>query len=136
MIHSMKYPLTLLFTLTMLISNGQDQRISTFEFVEILANNREEAVYYFENNWKVLREMALERDYLVSYDLLETNYADDTPFHLVLQTTYANQEQFAQREERFSLLISELGALNLLNELKPADFRASVFVIESAVSLR
>lgn len=132
----MKYPLTLLFTLTMLISNGQDQRISTFEFVEILANNREEAVYYFENNWKVLREMALERDYLVSYDLLETNYADDTPFHLVLQTTYANQEQFAQREERFSLLISELGALNLLNELKPADFRASVFVIESAVSLR
>ena len=132
----MKYPLTLLFTLTMLISNGQDQRISTFEFVEILANNREEAVYYFENNWKVLREMALERDYLVSYDLLETNYADDTPFHLVLQTTYANQEQFAQREERFSLLISELGPLNLLNELKPADFRASVFVIESAVSLR
>ena len=42
-------------------SQDVNSKISTIEFVEIVNNNREESIFYFENNWKVLREMALKK---------------------------------------------------------------------------
>lgn len=117
-----------LFIGFMFWGNAQDNsKISTMDFVQILNENREEALYYFQNNWKVLREMAINRGYIHSFDVLETPASADAPFELILITTYKNKEQYDAREEHFRELIDEKGELDLMNDKKPGEFRKTLF---------
>jgi hypothetical protein len=117
--------LLLLFFST--LSFAQDQKFSLIDFVQIIDNNKEEAVYYYQNNWKQLRISALEKGYIESYQLLETEATEDAPFELILITTFSNETQFAKREENFQELITARGELKLLNDKKPGEFRSFVF---------
>ncbi len=120
----------LLLLVLVTISKGYAQHktlITTMDFVEILNENREEAIYYYQNNWKVLRQMATERNYIHSFEVLETPFAEEARFELVLITTYRNEEQYASREEHFRELIKEKGSLQLLNDKKPNQFRKTLF---------
>lgn len=111
------------------VSFGQiDDRLTTIEFVEVLNNNKKEALYYFNNNWKVLRDKAVIKKYIHSYQLLETQKSDDAPFQIMLITTYQNKAQYDLREKHFQELIKEKGELKLLNNKKPGEFRKSLFV--------
>ncbi len=113
------------------ISYGQnDGKISTVDFVQILNDNKEEALYYFQNNWKVLRDMAVKKDFIHSYQFLEVPPSGDAPFHLMFITTYLNEEQYNMREDHFAELIEERGPLKLLNNKKPEVFRKSIFAKE------
>ncbi len=103
------------------------KRVSTIEFVEIVDNHLEEALYYYKNNWKVLRQKAIENDYILSYQLLQAPATEDSAIQLILITTYANSEQYDKREENFAVLIKERGDLRLLNNKKPGEFRKRVF---------
>lgn len=115
------------------LSYGQsNEKITTIETVEILNDNSEEAIYYFQNNWKQLRIKAIEKGYIHSFQFLKTTYSDETPFHLMLITTYSNKAQYDKKEAHFSELIKEKGALKLLNEKEPSEFRKSVFAVEGA----
>ncbi|MEM9362435.1 MAG: hypothetical protein AAGA43_07370 [Bacteroidota bacterium] len=117
-----------LFLSCIFYGNAQENtKISTMDFVQILNGNLDEARYYFQNNWKVLREMALERDYIHSYDVLETSLSEDAPFELILVTTYKNEAQYRAREEHFRELIDEKGELDLMNDKKPGEFRKTLF---------
>ena len=109
-----------------------NNKITTIETVEILNNNSEEAIYYFENNWKVLRTMAVDKGYIDSFQLLQASYTNETPFHFILITTYTSKAQYEKRENHFGELIKAKGGLKLLNEKKPADFRKSVFSVDAA----
>jgi len=104
-----------------------DDRITTVDFVQIVDDNKAEAEFYYQNNWKVLREMALKKDYIHSYQLLETPVSEEAPFHYMLITTYTNKAQYDLREDHFGELIKEKGELKLLNDKKPGDFRKSLF---------
>jgi hypothetical protein len=90
----------------------------------------EEATFYYENNWRILRNMAVEKEYIHSYQVLETPTSDDAPFQLMLITTYLNEEQYTLREDHFSELIKEKGELRLMNEKKPGEFRKTLFTKE------
>lgn len=105
----------------------QDAKLSTIDFVQILNDNKEEATYYYQNNWKVLRDMAIEKEYILSYQLLETPSTESEPFHLMLITTYANKVQYDLRETHFRELIKEKGELRLMNNKQPAEFRKTMF---------
>jgi len=114
------------------ISYGQaNEKITTIEFVEILNNNKNEALFYFQNNWKVLRDKATAKNYIQSYQLLETQKSDDAPFQIILMTTYQNKKQYDQREKHFQELIKQSGGLKLLNDKKPTEFRKSLFSKDS-----
>jgi len=104
-----------------------EDRISTIDFVQVLNNNKAEALYYYENNWKTLRIEALQKEYILSYQFLETPTAVDSPFNFMLITTYGNQEQYNKREEHFGKLIKKRGALKLMNAKKPSEFRKVIF---------
>lgn len=106
-------------------------QLSTIDFVEVLNDHHEETHFYYQQNWKVLREMAVERGYIASFQVLETEPSKEAPFHLMLITTYANRKQYEQREVHFQELIEEKGELKLLNELRPADFRKTLFSKEA-----
>lgn len=123
----MRTLLTLLSALFFSCVNAQlDDRISTIEFVQILDNNTAETDYYYQNNWKILREMALEEGYIHSYELMETTFDETGPFHRILITTYANKKQYTQREENFEALFAKKGPLQLLNDKTPGEFRKRV----------
>ena len=125
--------LTILFIILSLssISYGQtDDSITTIDFVQILNDNKEEAIYYYQHNWKVLREMAIQKNYIKSFQILETPDSEREPFQLMLITTYKNKIQYDLREDHFSELIKEKGELKLMNDKKPGDFRKTLFTKE------
>jgi len=110
------------------VSFGQvNDKITTIEFVEVVNNNKEEALFYFQNNWKILRDKAIIKNYIHSYQLLETHKSEEAPFQILLITTYLNKTQYDQREDHFQELIKESGGLKLLNDKKPGEFRKSLF---------
>ncbi|MDT0552308.1 hypothetical protein [Urechidicola vernalis] len=105
----------------------KDKTISTIDFVQIVDNNYDELIYYYENNWKVLREMAVKKGYIQTYQVMESPTADSTGFDIILVTTYENDQQYEKRETHFQELIKEKGALKLLNDKKPGDFRKVIY---------
>jgi len=129
----MKFKFLFIALIFCYISLGQNnEKITTIETVEILNDNKEEAIYYFQNNWKALRVKAIEKGYIHSFQLLETQYNKETPFHVMLVTTYIGKSQYEARESHFSKLIKESGGLKLMNAKKPTEFRKSVFSIKKA----
>lgn len=113
----------------------ENPKISTIQFVEILNDNREEALYYYQNNWKQLREKALLKGHIAGYHFMETEKSEEAPYDFILMTIYSNEKKFANREVAFQKLISERGDLKLLNDKKPLEFRKSVMVNERVVHL-
>ena len=105
----------------------KNTKISTIDFVQVINNNKKEVVFYYQNNWEVLRKMAVQKNYIDSYQLLETKPTKEAPFSFMLITTYKNKKQFAKREKHFQELIKAKGALKLLNSKKPGEFRKVIF---------
>ncbi|GAA3606558.1 hypothetical protein Q4Q39_11090 [Flavivirga amylovorans] len=122
-----------IFLATSISYGQQGDKISTIDFVQILNDNKEEAAFYYQNNWKVLRKMAIKKKYIHSFQILETPANEDAPFHLMLITTYLNEEQYKLREDHFSELIKEKGKLELLNDKKPGAFRKTLFSKEKTL---
>ena len=109
-------------------AQGQsNEKISSMDFVQILGDNRAETIYYYENNWKVLREQALEKGYIHSYQMLEVPKGDDLAFEIILITTYKDQAQYDRREDNFGELIEAMDGRKLLNDKQPGTFRNILF---------
>ena len=89
------------------ICNGQqDERMSLMIFVEVLNDNKEEAIFYYQNNWGAMAELALERGLMESHQILETPYT---------------------KEEPYFELLKEIGPEKLMNEKKPDEFRMELY---------
>ena len=111
----------------------RDERVSVIEFVQVIDNQIEETVFYYENNWKQLREVALARGYIESYQLVEIPYSEELPAHFMLLTNFENQAQYDLAEKNFGELIKERGDLKLLNEKEPNEFKKNII---SQVSIK
>ncbi|MCW5909752.1 MAG: hypothetical protein KIT62_01700 [Cyclobacteriaceae bacterium] len=130
----MKTKITLL-ALTLIFSCGeyaiaqQPKPVSDIDFVRIKNGKTAEAMFYYENNWKVFRQRALEKGYIKSFKLLRTQADSLADFHIVLITEYSDSIQYKAKEENFMPIIREVarGGPKLLNELKPRDFVTVVF---------
>lgn len=103
--------------------------ISVLDFVAIKDNKRAEALYFYEYNWKVYRDIALQRGFIKSYQILLTTRDSVSHFDLILITEYRDSTQFNMSEENFQTIIRDTRPTGpkLLNELKPADFRTNLF---------
>jgi len=110
--------------------------ISTYDFVEILDDHQEEAMYYYEMNWKAIRDLGVAEGYIDSYELHEVAASEACPFHIILITVYGDASQYEQREKNFDKLIQMNGDLKLLNELQPAEFRKVAYNADSTVHRR
>jgi len=100
--------------------------VTAMEFVEILDNRDDEAVYYYKNNWKLLRVAAKEKGYIHSFQLIEITYSEELPAHLLLITNFKDKNQYDQVESYFKELLEEHGEMRLLNTLPPDGFRKNV----------
>ncbi|WP_341216455.1 hypothetical protein, partial [uncultured Wocania sp.] len=108
-------------------SSQQSTHISMIDYVQILNQNKAETLFYYQNNWQQLRIKALEKDYIESYQLLETIPTVKTPYTFILITTYKNKAQYEASEKNFQELIDASNGLKLLNSKKPSEFRKVVF---------
>ncbi len=128
-----KWLLLFILPLSFELCAQENPSITIIEFVEILDEQKAEAVYYYENNWKSLRVEALKREYISDFSLFEIPYSQELPAHLVLLTEFKDQEQYDAVEENFKILFEERGERKLLNEKQPGEFRKTVI---SKVSVR
>lgn len=106
-----------------------DETVVLMDFVKIKNGKRDEAIFYYENNWKIYREAAQKKGFIKSFEILEIAPNENNQFDLILITRYANEEQYKASEKNFEPILRELrpnGAL-LKNDLKPEDFRQNVF---------
>jgi len=121
----------ILFILISLISTSSvaqsSVKISTMDFIQIQNGYKDEALFFYKNNWKRLRHKAVEIGYIDSFLLLEAEASEEAPFHLVLITTYLDKKQYQQREKNFQQLMQESKGPKLLNSIKPQMFRKKLF---------
>jgi len=101
--------------------------ISVIDFVKIKNNKREEALYFYNNNWKVYREIALKKGYISSYKMLLTRPGSGG-YDIMLITTYKDSIQQKNSEANFAEIIKaeRPKGPKLLNDIKPVDFRETV----------
>ncbi len=119
----MKKLMLLFFVLLTALGFSQTERISMIDYVQVLNNNKAEALFYYQNNWEQLRIKAIEKGYIDSYQLLETQPTEETPYSFMLITTYKSKLQYHASEANFNMLIEASNGLKLMNDKKPADFR-------------
>ena len=123
-----KILLTFFFLVEGLMSGYTQHSISAIDFVRIKNNKRQEAIYFYENNWKVYRDIALSKGFIKSYKLLLALPDTSVNFDLMLITEYTDSLQLKLSEERFQQIIKDVrpGGPKLLSEIKPNDFRQNV----------
>lgn len=102
--------------------------ISVVEFVKIRDGKRDEARYYYENNWRAYRAEAVKRGVIDSYEYVEVATPNNAAFDIILTTRYKGEAQFRNSEKAFEPILKELrpkGPL-LKGTFKPDDFRTTV----------
>ena len=99
------------------------------DFVKILGGHRTEALYFYENNWKIYRDEAMKRGVIESYELIEASSDTNSDFDLILITRYRGEDQFKNSEKNFEPILKELRPTGpmLKNTLKPEQFRRNLF---------
>jgi hypothetical protein len=101
--------------------------VITIDFVRVLHGNTEEAVYFYENNWRNFRIAAVEKGIISSYDLL-VRTSEKGQTDILLITVFASPEQYELREENFLLVMRDVAESGpaLLNDKPPSEFREIV----------
>lgn len=124
-----------MFCFSGLTAFGQNaEKVSTMDFIQIQQGYKAEALFFYQNNWKKLREDALRIGYIDSFLLVETETSEDAPFHIVLITTYVSNKQYQAREENFSELMQSSKGPKLLNTVSPKIFRKKLYSKQKANS--
>jgi hypothetical protein len=121
--------LFLLFCLIATLFAGA-QTVLVMDFVKVKNGKYAEALFFYENNWKMYRDIALQKGFISAYRLEKTSADSAAPFDLLLITEYPDSTIYHKSEENFRSILATTrpsGPL-LLNDLKPADFRQNVFL--------
>lgn len=121
-----------LFILILLLGsiNVSGQSVTMLELVQVKPAFQKEALYYYEHNWKLYRDIALRKGFIQSYRIEQTTADSTGGFELLLITEYKDSADYLQSEANFSSILRQArpdGPL-LLNKIQPADFRKSLFV--------
>jgi len=106
------------------ITNQGTKPISEVSLVKIKNNKREEALFFYMNNWKVFREAALKKGYIVSYKLFVSKQGSNADFDIMLITNYKDSIQFKNSEANFAPILKSTRPQGpkLMNDVKREDF--------------
>lgn len=80
----------------------------TLDVIECRGEYERECLHFYEQNWEVFREEALERNYISGYQILRTVSDSAGGLTLILVTEYPDSLTFAHVEENFQPLMREL----------------------------
>lgn len=97
------------------------------EIVKVKDGLWQEALFFFENNWKVYRKNAIKQGIISSYQLL-INKADSVSNNIILITQYPDSLAYANSVENFQPILEKIrpnGPVHL-NEKQRKDFIETV----------
>ncbi|RFS18472.1 hypothetical protein [Emticicia sp. C21] len=104
-------------------SYAQKDAYVIMDIVKVKNGLWNEALYFFENNWKLYREDAIKQGIISSYKLL-VNKADSVSNNIVLITEYPDSLSYRKSEENFRPILKKFrpNGPAYLNEKKRNDF--------------
>jgi hypothetical protein len=117
----------IIFTFLVFLPTSCFAEVLTIDFVKVLNGNDEEAVFYYEHNWKRHRIEAAKRGYISSYELL-VRTSGEGPAGILLITRYASEQDYDNREKNFRVVMQSTsgdGPL-LMTDMPPSEFREVV----------
>lgn len=122
--------LYVIFIIQLSAAAQSNSTVTVMDFVKIKEGKTAEALFFYENNWKIYRDLAVKKKIIQSYELVKAQPDSLNNFDLILITVYKDSLQFTKSEENFRSILTALRPNGpvLLNSLKPADFRQNVFV--------
>ncbi|MBK9214391.1 MAG: redoxin domain-containing protein [Chloracidobacterium sp.] len=103
--------------------------ISVVEFIKVKGGKRDEARYFYENNWRAYRDVAAKRGVIESFEYIEIVAPHNAAFDIILITRYKDAAQFTNSEKAFGPIMKELrpkGPL-LKGTFAPDEFREIVY---------
>ncbi len=103
--------------------------LETIDFIKVKDGKRDEARYYYENNWRFYRAAAVKRGLIDSFEYIDTLAGNDAAFDIILITRYRGDEQYRNRETALEPIIKELTPKGpfLKGMSKPDEFRQVVY---------
>jgi thiol-disulfide isomerase/thioredoxin len=106
-------------------------KVAVTELVKVLNGMNEEAAFFYRNNWMALREEAVKRGKIDSFEIQFAEPGGE--YDIALITRYKNELQYKLSESNFEVLLREMrpeGPL-LVNTANPPEFRKSLSVTVS-----
>jgi hypothetical protein len=85
----------------------QKTPIVSMDFIKVKNGHYEEALFFFENNWKLYRDSAMKSGAIKSYKLMRNN-ADSSKADIILMTEYFDKDSYLKREEIFRLIMKSI----------------------------
>lgn len=122
---------TLFTTAFLCLSAGLGySQIVIIDKVEVLNQNFEEAIFYYQNNWEEARKIALRKGYISDYSIL-INTDSGSKEHIYLITKLENEIAYQDMESNFEKVFKSMNRdkPKLLNEKTPAAFRKVTNVV-------
>jgi hypothetical protein len=109
--------------------SAQNKKVAIYDFVKVKDNRFEEALYYYEHNWKYYRDTAKAKKYISGYQLIKLEADTAAAFHLILVTEYPDSTAWRASEKNFAPILKKLRPQGpiYLNHLKADAFRQNVF---------
>lgn len=109
--------------------------IVKMDMVKVKNDFWKETLFYYENNWKKYRDIALQKGYIQSYQLIKVMPDSLKQWDIILITEYKDKDQESKSEERFNEIIKSVtpNGPALLNSVKPKDFRENLYLAEGSV---
>ena len=108
-------------------SHAQKASYVAMDIIKVKNGLWNEALYFFENNWKLYREDAIKQGIISSYKLL-VNKADSVNNNIILFTEYPDSLSYRKSEENFRPILKKIhpdGPI-YLNEKRRNDFMETV----------
>lgn len=104
-------------------THAQKSAYVAMDIVKVRDGLWNEALYFFENNWKVFREDAIKQGIINSYQILVNN-ADSVSNNIILITQYSDSLSYTKSEENFRPILQKIRPTGpiYLNEKRRNDF--------------
>lgn len=106
--------------------------IRIMDFVKIKPGREIKALYFYENNWKIYREKALEKGYISNYEMVRVKADEAVNFDFILMTEFPDAAALENVELNFQPIMRELRPNGpvFYNELRQKDFVVSRFAAD------
>src|SRR5688572_6879943 len=94
-------------TLSYHSTHAQKNAYVALDIIKVKNGLWNEALYFFENNWKVYREDAIKQGIISSYQML-VNKADSVTNNIILMTQYPDSLSYQKSEENFRPIMKKI----------------------------
>lgn len=98
-------------------------QFSVFDYVKIVDGKDKEAYHFYENNWAEFRRFALVNGFISGFRMMKS---ESQEYDIILETSYTDRAQLNAIEKHFKNWYEQNPSPNLLNDLRPNDFRENI----------